>query len=60
MVREEDAGGVGVRDLGGVPCHHVQELDQVELVHEGVGHLDEDFREPLGEIGRASCRERVL
>jgi hypothetical protein len=32
--------------------HHVQELDEIELVDERVRYLDEDLRQPLGRDRR--------
>ena len=34
-------------ELGRAVGDHLQELDQVEVVDQGVGDLDEDLREPI-------------
>ena len=47
-VGQQQAHGAGVDEVGGVRGDHLQELDQVELVHKGVG----DLHEHLGQLFR--------
>jgi hypothetical protein len=42
-VRKQPGGGY-VEQLHAAFGQHVQEVDQVELVDEGIGHLDEHVR----------------
>ena len=44
---EQQPGGGGAADLGGAPGQRLEELDDVEVVDEGVRHLDEDLSQVI-------------
>jgi hypothetical protein len=45
FVGQHDAAGVGVHEVHGALDQRVQELDEVELVHQRVRELDEGVRD---------------
>ena len=47
LVREQQTGRACLDEVGRVRGQHLEELDQVEVVHQGVGHLDEHLGQPL-------------
>jgi hypothetical protein len=46
-VGEQQAGFDGVEHFGGPRGEHVEELDHIEVVHEGVGQFDEGLNQPF-------------
>lgn len=54
-VGEQDAYGGVAGEPGDAVGEHLQEFDQVELVDERVGDLDEDFRQAFRRYGGHGC-----
>jgi len=60
VVREHQTGGTAGGDLRGTAGHMVQKVDQIKLVDQRVGDLDEEIRQATGaDLISSVCRDPI-